>query len=96
MARTKTKAEKEHMNKVAKLGRIICHKQGNEMSPAELHHIRSMTGMGKRASHYEVIPLCPYHHRLSQESFHYNSKEFSRKWGSQEDLLAEVLQMLEN
>ena len=90
-----TKAEKEHMNKVAKLGCIVCRKQGNLYSPAELHHIRDMTGMGQRASHYEVLPLCVMHHRIGKESFHYSKKDFENKWGRQKDLLAEVLQLLE-
>ena len=83
------------MDRVARLGCIICRKEGNEMSPAELHHIRDMTGMGKRASHFEVIPLCVAHHRVGKESFHYSSKSFTAKWGSQRDLLAETLQLLE-
>ena len=46
MARTKTKKEKDHMDKVARLGCIICRKEGNPLDPAELHHIREMTGKG--------------------------------------------------
>jgi hypothetical protein len=54
-----------------------------------------MTGMGRRANHLEVIPLCPRHHRIGKESFHYSSRNFSKKWGSQRDLLNETLQLLE-
>lgn len=96
MARTKTKKEKQHMDKVARLGCIICRKEGNPLVAAELHHIREMTGMGRRASHLEVIPLCPRHHRIGKESFHYSSRNFSKKWGSQRDLLNETLQLLES
>lgn len=95
MARTKTKKEKNHMDKVARLGCIICRKEGNPLVPAELHHIREMTGMGKRSSHFEVIPLCVMHHRIGKEAFHYSSKGFSAKWGSQRELLEETLQLLE-
>jgi len=42
-----------------------------------------------------VIPLCVAHHRIGEESFHYSKKKFNAKWGSQKDLLAETLQLLE-
>ena len=91
--KSKTKAEKLHMRSVAELGCIICDKMGFPGSPAELHHIMSNTGMGKKATNYEVIPLCPHHHRNSKESYHQSPKEFTEKWGSQEELLDEILQM---
>ena len=59
----------------------------------KLHHIRDMTlGMGRNP--LEVIPLCIPHHRTGKESFHENSKGFSKKWGSQRSLLKEVLDLL--
>ena len=93
----KTKAEQQHMDKVASLGCIICKKEGNDLSPAELHHIRdvTITGIGQRASHFQVIPLCVAHHRIGKEAFHYSKKNFDTKWGSQKDLLAETLELLE-
>ena len=94
MGHTKTKKEKEHVNKVARLGCIICRKEGNPLVDAELHHIRSMTGLSKRATNFEVIPLCVRHHRLGKESFHYSSRNFSSKWGSQQELLDETLELL--
>jgi len=94
MARSKTKKERQYMDSVARLGCLICRKEGNPYSPAELHHIRDMTGMGTRSSHFEVIPLCVNHHRIGKESFHHNSRAFSKKWGSQRDLLKETLNLL--
>jgi hypothetical protein len=96
MARSKTKKEREHMDKVARLGCLICRKEGNPYSPAELHHIRDVriTGLGQRAKHTEVIPLCIAHHRIGKESFHNNSRAFSKKWGSQKELLKETLDLL--
>ena len=96
MVRSKTKKEKEHMDRVANLGCLICRKEGNPFSPAELHHIRDVriTGLGQRAKHEEVIPLCVNHHRIGSESFHENSKGFSKKWGSQRELLKETLDLL--
>ena len=90
--KAKTKDEKLHMRSVAELGCIICDKMGFPGSPAELHHIISNTGMGKKATNYEVIPLCPHHHRNSEESYHHSPKKFSDKWGSQENLLVETLE----
>ena len=90
--KSKTKAEKLHMRSVAELGCIICEKMGFPGSPAELHHIIGNTGMGKKATNYEVIPLCPHHHRNSEESYHQSPKDFTDKWGSQEDLLKETLE----
>jgi len=91
MKTTKTKHEKEHMNKIADLGCIICRKMGFPNSPAELHHIKDKTGMGRKASNFEVIPLCPRHHRQGKDSYHYSPKEFTKKWGTQKELLTEVL-----
>ena len=92
---TKTKLEKQHLSKVARLGCLICLKEGNPFSPAELHHIKDVaTIAGQRANHFEVIPLCINHHRIGKESFHENSKGFSQKWGSQRELLKETLELL--
>jgi hypothetical protein len=83
------KAEKEHLRKVAELGCIICRKMGYPDSPAEIHHIKKGV-MSKRSTHFETIPLCPYHHRTSNEAYHFNSKTFTEKWGTQEQLLEET------
>ena len=90
--KAKTKNEQLHMRAVADLGCIVCDKMGYPGSPAELHHIISNTGMGKKATNYEVIPLCPHHHRNSEESYHQSPKAFDDKWGTQEDLLKETLE----
>ena len=96
MVRSKTKKEQKYMDSVARLGCLICRKKGNPFSPCELHHIRdvSMIGLGQRAKHTQVIPLCVAHHRIGEESFHHNSRAFSKKWGSQRDLLKETLDLL--
>ena len=93
--KSKTLAEKKHMRAVAELGCIACRKLGYHGTPAELHHIKKGV-MGKRASNFEVIPLCPYHHRNSNESYHQNPLWFTEKFGTQTELLEETLQCLKS
>lgn len=52
-----------HMGKVAALGCILCRRLGYGQTPALVHHIRTGIGMGKRASDFDTIPLCPEHHQ---------------------------------
>ena len=87
-----TKREKEIFRRTAELGCSLCRHQGNEGTPAELHHIRRA---GKR-SNAPVIPLCPYHHRGSNTSIHgMGRKRFEREYGISEDtLLEQTLQLL--
>ncbi len=89
-AKRKTRAEKEHLNKVAALGCIACKKLGYDDTPAELHHLRSGVGMGQRSSHFRVIPLCHHHHRTGNDSIHQSPATFAKKFGDEEQLLAEV------
>jgi hypothetical protein len=83
-----TKAEKELYRKTAELGCSLCRHQGNEGTPAELHHIRRT---GKR-SNAPVIPLCPYHHRGSNTSIHgMGRKRFEREYSvTEEELLVQT------
>jgi len=88
-----TKAEKLHYRMVAELGCSLCRHQGNEGTPAELHHIRRA---GKR-SNAPVIPLCPYHHRGSNTSIHgMGRKRFEAKYNITEEELLEQTESLIN
>ncbi|MEN6644603.1 MAG: hypothetical protein ABFE08_19375 [Armatimonadia bacterium] len=40
-----TKAEAEHLNRLHRLGCIVCHNQGYMTDP-EIHHPRHLAGMG--------------------------------------------------
>lgn len=86
-----TKTERQHLNKVAALGCIACYQQGTPGTPAEIHHPRAGTGMGKRASHYDAIGLCPMHHRgtagLSVPSIHGSKNAFIEAFGTEAELL---------
>ena len=91
------KYRSEYLSKLADLGCIICKKMGFPNSPAEIHHIRYKDlGMSRRSKARECIPLCPNHHRNGSESYHYSPKKFNAKWGSQKELLQEVLTYVNN
>ena len=93
MTTTKTKHMKEHMQRMADFGCLICHKMGFPKSPCQLHHIKNFRGMGKKSSNYEVIGLCPEHH-TGMTGYHYSPKTFTEKWGSQKELLKENLKLV--
>ena len=81
-----TKAEKEHMRKVAELGCYACEVNGIENN-AEIHHIRKHTGIGLRPSHYLTIPLCYRHHRTGKDSIHLGKKLFKKLYGTEQEIL---------
>ncbi len=89
-----TKLEKEHLSKVASLGCLICG------SPAICHHIRNRgdgkgnIGIGQRANHYEVIPLCPSHH-VGSFSIHNTKRQFEDAYGTEAQLLQRTLKEIE-
>ena len=92
-----TKAERKHMSQVADLGCIICYRMGYPGTPAELHHPRAGTGAGRRASHMDVIPLCPEHHRGSTGLHGLGTKGFPKRWGVTEaELVEQVNALLKN
>ena len=91
MAKTKTRAEKHHLAKVAAFGCVACRVIGYEDTPAEIHHIRSDAGLAQRASHYETIPLCPQHHRHGENAIHRSKANFEADFGTERELLEIVL-----
>ena len=89
------KVETNHMNKVVSLGCIVCLNNGYYDTPAEIHHIGNQA-MGKRASNYETIPLCPIHHRTGGygQAVHAGRKSFEDTFGTEQELLEQVRGML--
>lgn len=87
-----TKHEKEIYRRTAELGCSLCRHQGNEGTPAELHHIRR--SMPRSVA--PVIPLCPYHHRGSNTSIHgMGRKRFEREYSvTEEELLVQTEELL--
>ena len=95
MAKAPTKAESKHMGKVVALGCIVCLNNGYYDTPAEIHHIGNGT-MGKRASNYETIPLCPIHHRNGGYGIavHSGRVKWESTFGTEQDLLNQVMEIL--
>jgi hypothetical protein len=89
-----TKNEKKYLDRVARVGCILCRSAfGVKDSPAEIHHIRRFGG---KRSTSPVIPLCPEHHRGNSGVHGLGAKGFEVKWGiTQEALLAQLHELLE-
>lgn len=89
------KAETEHVNKVLEYGCIACRTLGFYTPDCEVHHIGN-GAMGKRASNYEVIPLCAMHHRLGGYgvAVHAGRKVWEDQFGTEQELLAAVMESI--
>ena len=85
-----TKAEKEHYDKVARLGCILCRYLNLGETPPHLHHIRRA---GKR-SNAPVVPLCPSHHTGDIGIHGLGRKAFEREYGVTEEQLLEQTEEL--
>lgn len=96
MSKSKTKAEKLHLSRVAALGCIVCRNLSYGESPAEIHHCSSGTGLSVRADNFHVIPLCHAHHRTGGYgvAIHAGRKSWEEKFGTEAELLSQVLQEL--
>lgn len=91
-----TLAEKKHLGRLVELGCAVCRRLGYQGTLAEIHHLRAGTGAGRRASHWEAIPLCPEHHRGSTGLHGLGTKGFPKHYGFDErDLLRDCARLLE-
>lgn len=90
------KADREYLDRVASLGCIVCRNEGLGATPANIHHLRTGQGL-KRATHREVIPLCPQHHQHGGHgvAFHAGAKTWQAKYGTEAELLKQVQKLLE-
>lgn len=90
-----TKAEEDVYAKLARLGCILCRQQGitDTDTEVEMHHVRRYGGKRNLAP---VIPLCSYHHRLGDSSYHaLGAKGFTSYWGiSPEELIEKTQELL--
>jgi hypothetical protein len=58
MKAKRTQEQIDYQGRVAELGCLLCREQGRGIVAANLHHIREGQGIGQRASHWLVTPLC--------------------------------------
>ncbi len=83
------KKEKEHLSKVASLGCFVC-----KNPETQIHHIRPKgTGIGRRSSHFETIPLCQKHH-TGAFSIHNKKILFEKKYGTEREMLKQTREKL--
>ena len=89
-----TKNEKNALDKIARLGCILCRTAfGVQDSPAELHHYRRF---GQPRSASDILPLCPEHHRGNSGVHGLGRKGFEAKWKVTQDTLLEKVHELLN
>lgn len=88
--------ELTHMGRVVDIGCIVCRNNGF-ITPCEIHHINGKT---KPNAHFEVLPLCFAHHRMGSGkepiSRHPYKKRFEKAYGTEQELLKQVQEKLEN
>lgn len=91
-SKSKTKAEKLHLSRVAALGCVVCRNQELGETPAEIHHCSKGTGLSVRADNYHVIPLCAIHHRQGGHgiAIHAGRQTWEKNYGTESELLTQV------
>ncbi|HHT7559290.1 Ref family recombination enhancement nuclease [Raoultella ornithinolytica] len=96
MARNNSKKDKAHFARLVELGCIVCKLHLGVYSPPEIHHIRAGCGIGQRSDNSRAIPLCHAHHRTGGYSvaIHAGRKSWEEKFGTEAELLNQVLQEL--
>lgn len=94
--RSATKAERQYMDRVARLGCIVCRNEFGVYTEAGIHHIRSGQGGAQRASNYEVLPLCGAHHQTGGHgvAIHAGQQTWESLYGTELELLAQVQRLI--
>jgi hypothetical protein len=87
-----TKAQKEWMERVRRLGCRVCRNLNLGDTPAAIHHC--LTGAGGRKDHWKVLPLCHYHHQGEQGIHTLGRKVWQAKYGTEEQLMQQVREEL--
>jgi hypothetical protein len=88
------KLERERLATIGNMPCYACFIDGRETN-AEVHHIRTHTGLGLRPSHFATIPLCPSHNRTGKVSVHLGKKAFIEKYGTEQEILEKVNREIE-
>ena len=88
-----TAKERRHLKRLVALGCVVCRNSHRGPTPAQVHHIRKGQGIAQRAGHFLTIPLCPYHHTDGDygEAFHDGREAWEAKYGSELELLDQVI-----
>jgi hypothetical protein len=95
--RPPTAGEARFMDAIASLGCIACLKDGRHEPVVSIHHIDGRT---KPGAHFLVLPLCGPHHQQDDTdlrgriSVHGMKATFQARYGTQQELLAECVEML--
>lgn len=87
---SKTKEERLHLMRTVELGCCVCKNLGHPDTVAMIHHIRHGQGMSQRASHFEVLPLCHYHHQGEEGIHTLGRRRWEAKFGTELQLLEQV------
>lgn len=81
---------KRHMGRISQMPCAICGAFG-----VHVHHLRTGIGMGRRASDFDTMPLCPEHHQGMTGIHGMGRKAFERHHGITElELLKKTKEML--
>ena len=73
----------EYMGKVKQLPCCICGAPG----PCEAHHpIHDRFGT-RKSSDFDVIPLCPIHHRIGECAIHNGKERWRERYGNDYDFV---------
>jgi len=83
MASDMRKAALDHMRLVKAMACIICDAPG----PSDAHHVFCGRYGSRKASDFEVIPLCKWCHQNGPESIHRNKAAWVAKNGPDTDYL---------
>ena len=87
--RSATAKERRHIARVKAMPCGLCGAPG----PSDAHHVRTGQGMGQRASHWLLIPLCKACHQ-DDEGLH-GSRALWRVYRKDElDVLAETIERI--
>lgn len=92
------KKEKARMNKLVRIGCVVCRRETGGWVEPEIHHVRRNLGIGQRRNHMETIPLCPEHHRTGGlgVAFHAGEIEWIKRHGDELFLLDIVNEVLDD
>ena len=86
------KEQKQHYDKIARLGCSLCRHLDYGETPCEIHHIRRFGG---KRDLCEVIGLCTEHHRGNSSIHGLGRKGFEARYGIDEQtLLDQTLKLL--